>query len=278
MNRIILILLLLPGCAPYIDKSELNFREESLNINESGTINQALKGDFSNEWNIVGKSSVPELGVALSGGGTRAASFSIGVLQALHENGVLNDVDIISSVSGGSYAAYWYYSQHLYMDEVAKDYSTYQYDRDSIFNNFDLTRPNYCLSGKNIFCKDRNRMEYRFQRHLEDRSDIFVRSVAKHNQVIDYIEKAFLWVPSMATHLITDFVFDWDINSNPLRKFYENGLERTYGYVPLDKIKDPMEGKGILVGENYVNAKNITSFLKRVYAEPLTFKRLPDYL
>ncbi len=254
MKRILLFSLLLSGCASYIDKSELNFRGKGdtqiSNLNQSKTIEEALEQDFSHEWGMIGKNTVPKLGIALSGGGTRAASFSIGVLQALHENDVLNDVDIISSVSGGSYAAYWYYIQNLYMDEVAVNYPTYKYDRSSIFKNFDLARPVNCLNGNDSYCENRNKMEYRFQRHLEDRSDIFVRSVAKHYQIIDYLEKIFLWVPSMATHLVTDFIFDWDINSNPLRQFYENGLERTYGFVPLDKIKDPIENDSVLVNKN----------------------------
>ena len=48
----------------------------------------------------------PNVGLALSGGGTRSASFSIGVLKALHELGILKKVKVISSVSGGSYANY----------------------------------------------------------------------------------------------------------------------------------------------------------------------------
>lgn len=48
-----------------------------------------------------------ELGLALSGGGIRSSAYSIGVMKALHEQGVLQEIDIISSVSGGGYAAYW---------------------------------------------------------------------------------------------------------------------------------------------------------------------------
>src|SRR5687768_5774610 len=52
------------------------------------------------------------VGVALSGGGARAAAYSMGVLQTLWNEDVLtDDVDIVSAVSGGGYAAYWYYSR-----------------------------------------------------------------------------------------------------------------------------------------------------------------------
>lgn len=49
----------------------------------------------------------PSLGIALSGGGNRSAAFSIGILQALQEKRLLEDVDVISAVSGGSYALSW---------------------------------------------------------------------------------------------------------------------------------------------------------------------------
>ena len=42
-------------------------------------------------------------GVAISGGGIRSASFSIGVLQALDEEGYAEKVDYLSTVSGGGY-------------------------------------------------------------------------------------------------------------------------------------------------------------------------------
>lgn len=53
----------------------------------------------------------PQQCLALSGGGIRSAAFSIGVLKALHEKRRLSEIDIISSVSGGSYAASWFYVQ-----------------------------------------------------------------------------------------------------------------------------------------------------------------------
>lgn len=45
------------------------------------------------------------VGVAVSGGGTRSATCFAGQLRALHEIGVLNDVRYISAVSGGAWAA-----------------------------------------------------------------------------------------------------------------------------------------------------------------------------
>ena len=42
------------------------------------------------------------IGLALSGGGSRAIAFHLGCLRALHELGVLEKVKVLSTVSGGS--------------------------------------------------------------------------------------------------------------------------------------------------------------------------------
>ena len=49
-----------------------------------------------------------KIGLAFSGGGYRAAAYHIGVLRTLHRMGILDKVDVISSVSGGSIIAAYY--------------------------------------------------------------------------------------------------------------------------------------------------------------------------
>ncbi len=48
------------------------------------------------------------IGIAISGGGSRAAVFSAAVLFELERYGILQQVDVISSVSGGSFTAAYY--------------------------------------------------------------------------------------------------------------------------------------------------------------------------
>lgn len=43
------------------------------------------------------------VGLALSGGGIRSATFCLGVVQTLHRRGIFNQVDYLSTVSGGGY-------------------------------------------------------------------------------------------------------------------------------------------------------------------------------
>ena len=53
----------------------------------------------------------PRLGISLEGGGSKTAPFALGVLAGLQEAGLLQDAEAIASVSGGSYAAYFYFSR-----------------------------------------------------------------------------------------------------------------------------------------------------------------------
>jgi NTE family protein len=48
------------------------------------------------------------IGIALSGGGFRAAAFHLGTLNKLQELGVLSEARVISSISGGSIAGAYY--------------------------------------------------------------------------------------------------------------------------------------------------------------------------
>lgn len=43
----------------------------------------------------------PVIGLALAGSGTKAANFGLVVIQGLGEVGIMEHVDIVSSVSGG---------------------------------------------------------------------------------------------------------------------------------------------------------------------------------
>lgn len=58
------------------------------------------------------------IGLALSGGGSRAIAFHLGCMRALHKLGILDRVTVLSSVSGGSVIAALY----AYYDESFEDF------------------------------------------------------------------------------------------------------------------------------------------------------------
>jgi predicted acylesterase/phospholipase RssA len=53
------------------------------------------------------KNGEPLVGLALSGGGIRSATFALGVLQALKRLGLFSSLDYVSTVSGGGYIGGW---------------------------------------------------------------------------------------------------------------------------------------------------------------------------
>ena len=110
-------LLLLSGCAAYgvIDNAPLS---ESVSA-ESYSIKNKARGQVSEDLELI---------LAFSGGGTRAAALSYGVLEELRDTWVvidgqprrlLDEVDFISSVSGGSFTSAYY---GLHGDGIFEDF------------------------------------------------------------------------------------------------------------------------------------------------------------
>lgn len=54
-------------------------------------------------WEVTGSEGTNAVGLALSGGGIRSATFCLGVAQILAERDLLKEVDFLSTVSGGGY-------------------------------------------------------------------------------------------------------------------------------------------------------------------------------
>lgn len=107
--------LLLAGCGTFVNHGQPSVgglfpSETKLASNNVA----ALQCNFKQEWELYNhgdKDAPPELGVAFSGGGMRAGTYSMGAMAALAEKGLLKDVDVFSAVSGGGYAASWYVLQ-----------------------------------------------------------------------------------------------------------------------------------------------------------------------
>lgn len=121
MNRIInysyiFTLLLITGCASHYP------------VNESITAINEQDGYRLGEKNNTARAEDLNIIVAFSGGGTRAAAFAYGVMEALRDTNInwngserrlLDEVDSISSVSGGSFPAAYY---GLFGDRIFEDF------------------------------------------------------------------------------------------------------------------------------------------------------------
>jgi len=118
LNKIIINILLLSflsGCSSYSRITNVELKEEDEN-------------HFYFQRQHIKNNSDLKIFMSFSGGGTRAAAFSYGVLEALRETKIsknnetislLSEVDMISSVSGGSFTAAYY---GLYGDEIFENY------------------------------------------------------------------------------------------------------------------------------------------------------------
>ncbi len=131
LGIIFILLVCLPSCAVNINNVPRNVRGYPIKADSRSPHIETLAEDNSkalawykeNEWqfNKMNKTRPPEKCLCLSGGGIRSAAFSIGVLKGLNEKGILDKIDIISGVSGGSYALSWYYLQQYGEDRNVKD-------------------------------------------------------------------------------------------------------------------------------------------------------------
>jgi hypothetical protein len=123
-----------------------------------------------------------------------------------------------------------------------------RYDRSTLFQNCFPDHHLYCSQASTVLQSDsgsHKRLQdslcgddlgnpsIRFQRHLEQESDIALLSKLTSHQRVEYVFKFITWTPAFVPNVVANGIFDWNLNLNPLRKYYQNGLERTYGLVPL---------------------------------------------
>jgi predicted acylesterase/phospholipase RssA len=85
---------------------------------QQGRTNAELLAEYQQLELAYRAESRPGVCLALSGGGIRAAAFSIGVMRGLYQNDdpgqpFLDRISIISGVSGGAYALSWYYMNQV---------------------------------------------------------------------------------------------------------------------------------------------------------------------
>jgi NTE family protein len=113
----LMLALLASGCAHY----PVNARLQAVNPNAGYRFENVATQTNSDETSLV---------LAFSGGGTRAAALSYGVLEELaktevgppgHQHRLLDDVEMVSAVSGGSITAAYY---TLYGDRVFSDFES----------------------------------------------------------------------------------------------------------------------------------------------------------
>lgn len=212
------------------------------------------RDNFEHEWrfNKSDHNAPPMLGLAMSGGGIRSAAFNLGVLKALHDKGILSTVDVMSAVSGGSYAMSWYLLQPLYAKRVANADGTFDFDAvvDEMFDS-----------------------ECRFQTYLRRRPTV----VSSVSMLIAAVLGAILEQPSRALGSIGDFVSDLYNRGGILRHSYRRGIQKLFHGHPDPHSKEKIQND---IGFT----RSITEVVRDggVYADfshvdPVTYRELAQF-
>jgi hypothetical protein len=186
-----------------------------------------------------------KIGLALSGGGTKAASYAMGVLAAAvqSDNGNgLSQFDAISSVSGGSYASLFLYSKLMLHDQDPGNPQITDYFADCMPKHYSHVLPGYA-SQTRPFCNlatQQQKEQFKFQQYLRCRQDV-LQSDCKpgmdgkedDNEIATGLklvaETAAIFVPNF----IARTVFDWPVNLSPSRYAYQQGIGSTYALYPI---------------------------------------------
>lgn len=151
---------LLESSKDRINNKERCFEKEYKIIKERRRVRSSIKAPVENSLNQI-------VGLGLSGGGIKSSAFQLGLLSGLHNSrskqgaSLLNEIDYISSVSGGSWA------NGAYMAAPESD--------DVLFNCLDET----VAESSKQECRE-------FDKLLPDSQSQFKGSRDWHMQIVDY--------------------------------------------------------------------------------------------
>lgn len=194
----------------------------------------------------------PRIGLALAGGGTRAALYAHGILYGLNEAKILPHIDIISSVSGGGYAAMWYYTkllenrndpsfkpEHIFADcwadwrhgaDDADPIYKAMYER--IFAQARAAEPNICYHPPHFRTND----PYRWQAHLLRWPDLFGTTYTV--QYAGAQPAPLADTRGLVLRALAEITVGWTgLIDSGIPDAYQAGIERTWGLNPLPRTE-----------------------------------------
>ncbi|OFC69356.1 patatin-like phospholipase family protein [Alteromonas confluentis] len=277
------ILLTTTGCQS-VTKEEVSHLGLKISEIDSNKKHQIFAKEFEH--------TNPELGLSLSGGGMRSASFSMGILAGLNQQDLLKNIDYLSTVSGGGYAAYWYmsalyYSQKAYLEpnnvgDLVKPrifFNDCYPANDPKFNRYKGTTNNVYPS----ICEDtydRWSQRYRFQNQIAEQTDLLNYHMDGGNSILgvskgtvaqgfEYLGIITSQIFSLPVHHLGNTLFDWNIQFSPVKSAYNHGLERAFGLYPID-VSQPHVDDRI-----YRNADSFL-WMNNYSAKDLTFEQIQD--
>ncbi len=193
----------------------------------------------------------PKIGLAMSGGGTKSAMFSHGVLHGLQATGVLQELDAISTVSGGGYAAFWYFShameaqrQRTNLAAIFEDCFPYWWldDRaeEKLRQVFARGKDEALKRGKKV-CYDTYHQiagdPFRWESHILRWPDVFGTEITT---VTGNVQKApTAQVEALFGRAVLEMLTFWSGRESYVAIGYQEGIERAWGLNPLPRKRVP---------------------------------------
>lgn len=229
--------------------------------NEEESLRKALEDSFTHA-----TTKRPALGIALSGGGSKASSFAVGVLAGLADQDLLDSSDYVSSVSGGSYAAYFYYAHRIYPLVRNQDFrreipTSEDLFRDCIISmeapNLDadvanqITQYGACEPYHLLYKTEADasviQRNNKYQAALRCQQDVFKPGICSTQRTSEDsgIPAIAFWGTAAATplSLVANTVFDTGFTISPTARSYRDGIGIAYGSTITDmKALKPAEG------------------------------------
>ncbi len=219
----------------------------------------------------------------MAGGGSKAAPFGMGVIKSLIDNDNLKKIDIISTVSGGSYSALYLYHKALYLNRKEKKL-------DNLSDFYKLSELYY---DKNLSFDERikyagidyskNITPNKSCRKISNKIGEFQKWVGCNQDILDstfsYVTrkeegpKLFRWPYKLLPHIagvglsfvphhFANTLFDWKLELSPSQESYFHGISRAYGFVPTETK----------------TTKNLDQYNKKDFKVKYTFKDLEELL
>lgn len=244
---------------------------------------------FAAERAHLSEGNKPTIGLALAGGGTKAAAFAHGVLHGLHDAQVLQHVDVISSVSGGSYAAMWYFTKQIEakrhnftitdafkdcwpawrvyepVDSKKSDWIQYQ----NLFAKASKNEVNVCDEKTNNIGGD----PYRFQAHIVRYPDLFRTAFTAQtsNEQTAPVKESL----GLLTNAVFELLVGWMNIDTGLIDAYQAGIERTWGLNPRPREFGAEDSTKAWSYTN-LDKDSATKYPPRMDSKSATFAHLRD--
>ncbi len=164
--------------------------------------------------------AAPYIGLALSGGGIRSASFCGGVLRGLHERQLLDEFGYLSTVSGGGYVGGWY------MTHGGKA------------RNINIDGEKSTIPGsKRIFAPGSSDLrqliqngQYLIQGHFSDKTISIFKIASTHLLTLPF-------------YALFDQIFDLDKNISLIKRYYRISIAKAFLYARAASAQIDYQGK-----------------------------------